>query len=180
MGEFETKLPAIGPVGRLRWRFGPSKIRRSASPLQRGCFDMHKLKFGPLIKASAFTAAVFSIAAHAAETPAKADAPAKAPAPSDLYTNMDFDADGRVNREELRNFMARLFTAQDDNADGTLSPKEMPKALGPDGKPIKEEKVKVEDMIAASDVAFDNVDNNKDGYLSREELKIPPAAAKSN
>lgn len=100
--------------------------------------------------------------------------------PADLFISIDFNRDARVDREELRNFMARLFTADDDNRDGTLTPKEMTDPIGADGKPIQHQKVKVEDMIGASDVAFDKLDNDKDGFLSRTEMNIPAATPKQS
>jgi Ca2+-binding EF-hand superfamily protein len=117
--------------------------------------------------------------AAVAQEPAPNDAKPVTP-PADLFVSIDFNRDARVDREELRNFMARLFTTDDDNGDGTLTPKEMTDPIGADGKPIKHQKVKVEDMIGASDIAFDKLDKDKDGFLSRTEMNIPAAAAKEN
>jgi len=124
-----------------------------------------------------FVSILFSLrSAWAAETPALAKA---AKPPADLFVSMDFDRDDRVNREELRNFMARLFTDQDNNRDGSLTPKELPDAVDADGKRIAKKKVRVEDMIGASDIAFDNLDKNQDGFLTREEMNIPVAPAQA-
>ena len=96
----------------------------------------------------------------------------------DPFMNFDRDGDALVSNEELRNAMAMTFMSLDKNSDGWLKGDEIPAATGPDGAKLAPMDRKVEDFIGSSDEAFRQADKDQDGYLSRDELRMPkPASA---
>lgn len=123
-------------------------------------------------------ALLLATAGHAAE-PVQAMAQAsKQVVAVDPFMNFDRDGDALVSNEELRNAMAMTFMSLDKNSDGWLKGDEIPAATGPDGAKLTAMDRKVEDFIGSSDEAFIQADKDQDGYLSREELRMPkPASA---
>jgi hypothetical protein len=86
---------------------------------------------------------------------------------TDQYlARMDIDRDGRVALAEYQAWMGYAFEKMDRNADGQLTPDELP---GGRGKPIS--LAAHRETLAA---AFRRQDSNRDGFLSARELAAPP------
>jgi hypothetical protein len=91
---------------------------------------------------------------------------AQVEATSDYLARMDSDADGRVSLAEYQDWMGYAFERMDLDADGTLTPDELP---GGRGKPVtlSEHRTKLARTFLRQDL-------NRDGYLDARELSAPP------
>jgi Ca2+-binding EF-hand superfamily protein len=91
---------------------------------------------------------------------------AQVEATSDYLARMDSDADGRVSLAEYQDWMGYAFERMDLDADGTLTPDELP---GGRGKPVtlSEHRAKLARTFLRQDL-------NRDGYLDARELSAPP------
>ena len=78
----------------------------------------------------------------------------------EAFRATDTDSDGKVTREETRQFGEKNFASLDSNGDGKLEPSEMLASL---------EKV----MTPALEKQISAWDKNKDGKVSRDELPTP-------
>lgn len=84
----------------------------------------------------------------------------------------DLDKDGRVTREEIKEFSTKEFEANDKDADGSLSPEEFTSSfarfdLDSNGKITEAELVEVRVF------QFDVLDQDSDGAWSEEEIRNP-------
>jgi hypothetical protein len=94
-----------------------------------------------------------------------------APAPSGR-NRLDFDGDGRVDREEFRNFFARAFHAHDGDDDRVLRGPELA-SLPPDSAAAadanEDDEVDVAEYVAVALVWFERCDANRDDALDASE-----------
>ncbi len=93
---------------------------------------------------------------------------------------MDTDKDGKISRAEATEKMAQRFDQMDTNKDGFITQDELQKLR--DGKKNKDKKGmkmdkdqdgKISRSEASGKLAthFDAIDANKDGFLTKDELK---------
>ena len=86
---------------------------------------------------------------------------------TDQYlARMDADADGRVSLVEYQAWMGYAFERMDRNADGVLTPDELP---GGRGTPVLLSEHR--EQLAQT---FARQDTDRDGFLSAKELAAPP------
>jgi Ca2+-binding EF-hand superfamily protein len=86
---------------------------------------------------------------------------------ADQYlARMDGNQDGRVELAEYQAWMGYAFERMDRNADGQLTPDELP---GGRGRPVS--LAAHRETLAAG---FRRQDSNHDGFLSARELAAPP------
>lgn len=87
-------------------------------------------------------------------------------ASTDYLARMDGDRDGRVSLAEYQDWLSYAFTRMDANADGVLSPGELP---GGRGKPVS-----LADHRQTVAERFARQDRDRDGFLDARELLAPP------
>lgn len=87
-------------------------------------------------------------------------------ASTDYLARMDGDRDGRVSLAEYQDWLSYAFTRMDANADGMLSPRELP---GGRGKPVS-----LADHRQTVAERFARQDRDRDGFLDARELLAPP------
>lgn len=86
--------------------------------------------------------------------------------PGDYLSRMDTDASGGVSLGEYQAWMGYAFERMDRNADGLLSPDELP---GGRGRPVR-----LSEHREALAAAFRRQDRDGDGQLDARELAAPP------
>jgi Ca2+-binding EF-hand superfamily protein len=96
------------------------------------------------------------------------------PPPDLLFRLLDTDGDGRLSAEELRNAI-KLLEKLDKNKDGYIDRFELEQAMGgrptpPAGPPA--ERPEVNRLVER---AFEEMDRNKDGKISKDEARGPIA-----
>ena len=112
--------------------------------------------------------ALMLLAGLVVTTGAVGQEPAAPAAPDDRFlARNDRDGDGRLDREEYRNFLARLFARRDADGDGRLGPGEHRQ----DGADLSRE-----EFFAQAEAGFDRHDADGDGSLAPDELRAYRAA----
>ncbi|MBB1473386.1 hypothetical protein H5368_10100 [Luteimonas sp. MC1782] len=95
-----------------------------------------------------------------------APAMAQVTATSEYLARMDTDANGRVSLAEYQAWMSYGFDGMDRDADGVLSPAELP---GGKGKPVLRS-----EYLARIALTFNRQDVDRNGSLDARELSAPP------
>ncbi|MEP7185111.1 MAG: hypothetical protein ABI767_04670 [Rhodanobacter sp.] len=78
----------------------------------------------------------------------------------------DSDGDGRVSEAEYLDYMSRSFRRIDADANGVLTPDELPGGRG--------RAVSLSSFRGNLRQQFHKLDRNRDGYLNPRELTAPP------
>jgi Ca2+-binding EF-hand superfamily protein len=86
-----------------------------------------------------------------------------AAAASDAFATGDRNGNEKLDLEEMRNLMARVFHQLDTNDDNVLQPTEQTAVAAGAGD------VTLSEFMSATNAAFTAADKNGDGELSREE-----------
>ena len=107
-----------------------------------------------------------AVALLACALPLVAHAQAQVQRTGDYLLKMDADRDGRVSLAEYQDWLSYAFTRMDANADGVLSPGELP---GGRGKPVS-----LADHRQTVAERFARQDRDRDGFLDARELLAPP------
>ena len=92
---------------------------------------------------------------------------------SAAFAAADYDADGRISREEFRNQAARAALSADKNHNGIIDEGEF-KLSADDRKKIDtngDGKVSVEELQEGQMAGFGELDKNGDGFLDQNEMK---------
>ena len=85
---------------------------------------------------------------------------------SEYLEKMDADGDGRVSLAEYQAWMSYAFDGMDRNADGVLSPDELP---GGKGRALTRD-----EHLRRLAERFRKQDSSGDGFLDARELAAPP------
>ncbi|WP_228124558.1 EF-hand domain-containing protein [Glaciimonas soli] len=84
------------------------------------------------------------------------------------FDRWDINGDGKITREEFRIAMIKRFYKRDKNKSGKLSPDEVVALRLPAGE-LPKGGITVAQFQAAVDRAFDQLDLNHDGFITRDE-----------
>lgn len=87
----------------------------------------------------------------------------------DKFELADFDGNGCISFEELRNRGAIVFDSLDVNGDGIISDNEHLRAVNEKGEDVTPESVDLSRFTLQLKISFDDADEDKDGCLSRRE-----------
>lgn len=97
-----------------------------------------------------------------------------------IVQRMDRSGDGRIDTEEFRNAMMRVYSAADGDDDGMLSGKEIPAhSLVAETSKTTADEVKRGDYSAALQRVFDRFDTDHDGSLAGDEIEAFAQARRS-
>lgn len=99
----------------------------------------------------------------------------------EAFRATDTDSDGKVTREETRQFGEKNFASLDTNGDGKLEPSEMLASLEKAMRPAlerqiaawdkdKDGKVSRDELPTPLQAKFDQLDHTKDGWMTVEDL----------
>jgi EF hand len=94
----------------------------------------------------------------------------------DRFATIDGNNDGRIDPDELRQALGKIFAAMDKNGDRIISGDEHPALQTTDGKPIEPKDVSLPEYMANSSQAFATYDGDGDGFISRAEFERSPQA----